>query len=457
MRARRLLMTAMATALVAGTTPATAGSEVVVPTPLDEVCLAPAPDAEPGTAAWAERDALNMLCAEQRVLDTAPNAVLVDQTPGALRDRIREPEPHDGIRFRYAALTVPNRDGTPLEVDVYRPCSPSACADVPDGLHDAEGPYPAVVVVHGGAANKDLHRWATQSLAEAGYLTVALNTAESRGTHGPDTQDVVEWLLGEDFPFAEELRHDRVGIAGHSQGASTASLLGQLDPRLKAIVAWDNLTAVDADLWADDIGVAPPADLEVTTPALGIGADYYFAPRPYLEPPEPASSNGEGGRGRGFREHPKDLGYQELRAAGVDTALFNLRAGTHLDFTPSTTTPASRYGEAVSLYLTKAWFDRYLAGLDDEALAWDAHRRLAEATTFDGSADLHAIGSGRFDLEARENRPILIEGLSMCDRMSFYFASRLALSAPDGETEAATEDWHAACVLSASRQSLQAR
>lgn len=407
-------------------------------------CLGPAPDAMPGTPEWQQRDLDNMACSEQRLADSYANQFLDPVVPYPLRDTFQEPAKHAGRRFRYDAASVANRGGVALPVDVFRPCTRSSCTEVPAGVTVRDGPYPTVLIVHGGASNRQLHWWAAQALAEAGYMTVAFDVAENTGgDHGTDAQDVLDWLHAIDFPFAAELRRDRVGIAGHSQGASTASLIGQIDPRIKAIVAWDNLTALKAG-WEDDIGIDPPADVDIHTPALGIGADYYFAATPNRAPPEPAPSNGEGGRGRGFSAHPKDLGYQELRASGVDTMLFVLRAGTHLDFTPTTISPSSRYGTLVASYLTLAWFDRYLAGLDDPRLAADAFRRLVGSARFDDSADVHSIGSGIPDA-ALVNQPTKIAGLSVCDRMSFYYKSRYALRAPGGTQLLNSEDLRGDC------------
>ncbi len=313
-------------------------------------------------------------------------------------------------------------------------------------MHKGGGPYPAVLVVHGGGSRKELHRWAAQSLAESGYLVVVPDVDETpgEGDHATDAQDVLNWMFSAGFPYRRDLDLGRVGIAGHSQGASTASLLGQLDPRLKAVVAWDNLTALDPELWSDDIGVLPPKGLRLRTPALGIGADYYFTPKAYPSAPEPATSNGEGGRGRGVSAHPKDLGYQELRSAGVDTMLVVLRAANHLDFTPMQAQPASRYGEAVATYYTLAWFDRYLRGLGRPALARDAYRRLV-ASTFDRSADVHALSTGSYDVEG--NHPHLVEGMPVCDRLSFYFRSRLAVSSPASNERADSEDLRRRCAV----------
>jgi hypothetical protein len=419
------------------------------PDPQTDPCVLPAPAAEPLTQAWTERDLQNIRCSEARATEVPLSWSLgfsTDELPSPARDPYRAPARHHGKRFRFEAAETLNRDSEVLAAEIYRPCTPTTCSAVPDGIAVSEGPYPAVLIVHGGGSQKELHRWAAQALAEAGYLTVTFDVAGSN--HGTDAQDMVDWMFSPAFPAAADLRHDRVGIAGHSQGASTASLIGQLDPRLQAIVAWDNLTALDPELWADDIGVEPPPGLHITRPALGIGADYYFTPKLNPTPPEPAPSNGEGGRGRGVSAHPKDLGFQEVKSAGADSMLFILRAGTHLDFTPLQAGAGSRYGEPVSLYLTLAWFDRYLKGLDDPMLALDAHHRLL-ATEFDGSADVHAIGAGYYDPGAG-NQPYRIEGLSVCDRMSFYFKSRYALRAPGSEEQLVSEDWAASCRLAAS-------
>ena len=44
-------------------------------------------------------------------------------------------------------------------------------------------------------------------------------------------------------PLADLVDPSRVGIAGHSLGAAAVSYIGQIDPRVDAIVAWDNLGA----------------------------------------------------------------------------------------------------------------------------------------------------------------------------------------------------------------------
>ncbi|RZL66398.1 MAG: hypothetical protein EOP81_00035 [Variovorax sp.] len=409
---------------------------------------------EPGSAAWKERDADNLACASERIADFAEHPAALfkpGKTPAI--DAYRVPALHADVRFRFLETTAPSRGSKAIAIELYRPCDAASCPLMPATLARADGPYPAVVVVHGGGSSKRLHRSATQSLAEAGYMTIALDTTSPVGTHGPDTQDVIDWLFstptaprpdGSYFPWWASLDIRMVGIAGHSQGASTASLIGQTDPRLSAIVAWDNLTALRTG-WVDKIGIDPPADLILRTPALGFGADYNFVPEALHLPPEPAASNTQGGRGRGAGPHPKDPGYQELRAAGIDTMLIVPRAATHLDYSLFGG-PATRLGESVINYYTLAWFDRYLKGAHDPALAQDAFLRLT-ATTFSDAADRHNISQGRYSAAAADaagsvmagNQPYRIAGLPVRDRLSFYFKSRCHLGAPDG-TRMASED-----------------
>ncbi|MFI8615458.1 alpha/beta hydrolase family protein [Acidovorax sp. NPDC077693] len=428
------------------------------PAPLD--CLGPVQHEAPapGSPEWQQRDADNMACARQRIDDFAqqPAALFTPGKTPAL-DAYRNPASHANTRFRYTEASTPSASGKPIAVEIYRPCAAGTCTGMPAGLKTFEPPYPAVVIVHGGYSSKRLHRSAAQVLAEAGYMTIALETTAPMGTHGPDAQSVVDWVFATPkaplagdatpfFPHWDQLDVRMVGIAGHSQGGSTASLIGQADKRISAIVAWDNLTALKTG-WVDKIGMDPPADLALRTPALGLGADYYFKVVPTTEPPEPAKANTQGGRGRGGEPHPKDPGYQELKSAGVDTMLVVLRAGTHLDFSLFGG-PASRYGESVVNYYTLAWFDRYLKGAHDPALAADAFRRLT-APTFDDSADRHNISQGLYDKTVagdsvlKGNRPYLVGGTPVRDRLSFYYQSRCAITQPGRSVRVASEDMRA--------------
>ena len=67
-------------------------------------------------------------------------------------------------------------------------------------------------------------------------------------TSGTDHSPKQDRRVGAGLNAAFNPLHDlvdpsRVGIAGHSLGAAAVSYIGQIDPRVDGIVAWDNLSA----------------------------------------------------------------------------------------------------------------------------------------------------------------------------------------------------------------------
>lgn len=412
-------LAAVLCALIALAAPASAAPVDVFPVD----CVGPAGDPEPGTQEWERRDQANVVCAEQRLVDSALHPVGPLPAQGPPFDAYRDPALHDGKRFRFYSTTVANRNGVELEVEVYRPCAAGTCSDMPAGLETFEPPYSAVLVMHGGyQSRKELHWWATQALAEAGYMTVSLNAIHADDMFYEDSSDVLDWFTatraepsadGDFNPFWQELDADRLGAAGHSGGGATANLHGNTDPRFKAVVGWDRSGRYEL-----------PTELRV--PSLFLVADHGFTPEQRTSPPNPDGSGDKFGDFDRFRE------------AGLDSMQIALRAATHLDWVPNVSA-ASRYGEAVSVYYTLAWFDRYLKGPGEPQLAADAFRRLT-AAEFDGAADVHNISQGLFDpLQAAQsgdpyggNVPYALDGMPVADRLSFYFRSKCFISPPDG-------------------------
>ncbi|MGH2981292.1 MAG: alpha/beta hydrolase family protein, partial [Solirubrobacterales bacterium] len=261
-----------------------------------------------------------------------------------------------------------------------------------------------------------------------GYMVVAFDGAADSLTNA---EDVLDWLLatpeqptaaGEHNPFWAQLDRERIGLAGHSRGGQAASVLGQLDPRVTAIVSWDR-------------GSNLPLPERLDTPTLFFVADYDCQANPVCQPelyPEPPQ--GEGPNGRGGE-------YDFVRAAGVDAMKVALRATTHLDWVPSEPS-GNRYGEIVSVYYTLAWFDRYLKGAENPQVAERGFARLT-AERFDDSADRHNISQGLWDPAPAAqsptdpyagNVPYTIATLPVRDRLSFYFRSKCFLT-PPGEPE----------------------
>jgi hypothetical protein len=209
--------------------------------------------------------------------------------------------------------------------------------------------------------------------------------------------------------------------------------LGQEDPRVKAVVAWDDLCGPvsPSPTEARAISEAPanahglyalpgecfgapeaPAPA-VTKPALGISSDYLLTPEPYVEEPNPAAK-----------------GEASLAASkiGVDSGQINIRGGTHLDFTDLTTglIPASRRGIDVVTWYTSAWFDKYLKHESS------ANKRLLTSRWRDD-----AVG-GAVDPSGDPNL------------FSYHYLSRLDIALPNG-TRFDCENLRAGCTGQSTR------
>ena len=447
------------------------------PAPLDALldCDSAAGNPDPATDpnGYRQRDLANVLCSNQRLFDEYTNPAFflkfqVDETPRTysdnVLDQLREPTrprltlgqwipggrtadpyrvPEDwqqAGRGRFTEISFIASDGAKLPGRIF---TPNACA--------ATG-CPAVVITTGSIQGyQELYNWASEGLAEAGYMVLAYDVqGQGRGEtfpHNPDgsiacdasgctgvpfqqdynfyqgTRDALDFLFSTpDAPYAhavgtnavgsnefnplwQDLDREHVGLAGHSLGASAVSVVGQEDPRVHAIVAWDAARAVDA-------GDVPSLHAAL----LSIASEYFLNAEP-TDPSKPPSPTGN-----------KDAAFDQL-AGTADTMLVFLRASTHLEYSyVPYILPASRKGERVAMYYTLAWFDRYLKG-DASAAA-----RLT-ALSFDDSADRSSIGAGRFDATqiqpgvagADGNVPYTIAGECVANRLSIYYSSRYSL------------------------------
>lgn len=335
-------------------------------------------------------------------------------------------------------------------------------------------PYPGIVITPGSIqAYKEMYYWAAEGLAEAGYMVLIYdvqgqgqsevfphdpNGDIACGSHGcqgvpfqqsynffQGTRDAHAFLMstpsapyGDAVPAADQgnanaagtnafnpawadLNRHRIGIAGHSLGASAVSVVGQelacdlatpvqeRDGCVSGIVAWDALSAIDEDKAGKPV-------LAIRAPALSLTAEYFLNPSPATpnSPPDP--------------EEKLDA-YKQMKATGVDSMRVGLRSSTHLEFTYiPLILPASRYGERVAMYYTLAWFDRYVRG------ERSADQRLT-AKFFDGSADASSIGAGLYDLQTGKNQPYTIAGNCVADRVSIYQRSAYFLEGGGANVE----------------------
>src|SRR3954453_1958350 len=157
-------------------------------------------------------------------------------------------------------------------------------------------------------------------------------------------------------PLAGMFNRKGLGLAGHSYGAAGVSYIGQWDPRVDAVVAWDNLSDADPNGASGSFppGEQPcPADptqrtaASLTKPALGISADYFLPPTPNTSQPDPEAKGAQ------------SVKYSD---AGVDSGEIVIRGGSPLDFSwiPNPGFGASLRGADEIDWYTTAWFDKYV-------------------------------------------------------------------------------------------------
>jgi dienelactone hydrolase len=324
---------------------------------------------------------------------------------------------------------------------------------------------PGIVITNGSVqADEQMYWYAAQTLAKEGYVVLTFDPqgqgqsdtfgqspdasegvpAQSSGTPFYDgTEDAIDFFLStpshpyepvascttgtshdpkqnervaEGFdaaynPFWQLLNPSALGLAGHSYGAAGVSYIAQWDPRVKAVVAWDNLGGPgpdDAQVpgssgGSQTIGESPcpadPADramVPITKPGLGISADYGLPPTPNTSLPNPLGKS------------TWSLNYSQ---AGVDSGEIIIRGGSHLDFSfiPNQAFGASYYGPDIIDWYTTAWFDKYLKhnSAADNMLLTQRWRNYGPEAAIDPTHDGNAF--------------------------SFYYDSRLDIRLADGK------------------------
>lgn len=214
-------------------------------------------------------------------------------------------------------------------------------------------------------------------------------------------------------PLGTMVDGDRIGIAGHSLGAGAVSSVGQRDPRVDAVVGWDNLGT--GERGGPTCPSAPatraPKTLDAATastfkPALGMAADYGLIQTPNTRLPDAESRNGA---------------FQAFKSAGVDSMQVNIRGGSHYEFAliPGNTAPdqlgnATLRGIDMVSWYTIAWFDKYVKGdpTADARLLTDRWRADGRTGEIDTNGDPNLFS---FYLSSRYDLSLASGGRAICD------------------------------------------
>jgi dienelactone hydrolase len=226
-------------------------------------------------------------------------------------------------------------------------------------------------------------------------------------------------------PLSHMLDVERIGVAGHSLGAGAVSYIGQLDSRVKAIVAWDNLRDSQAGVGgfgsqsSCPSGSSPrPNSVPLRVPALGMSADYGLTPTPYTSAPDPQTKNAA------------SSGYT---ARARDTAQLNIRGGTHYEWSylPHPAFGATLRGMDMAAWYTWNWMERYVErdpSADRRLLTTRWHADSGEAAVDPDRDGNHYSKYLRSRIDIRT-----AAGRVRCEDLRSGTAGCGALSANDGE------------------------
>jgi dienelactone hydrolase len=222
-------------------------------------------------------------------------------------------------------------------------------------------------------------------------------------------------------PFWEHVDSSRIGIAGHSLGAGAVSYIGQRDPRVKAIAAWDNLRTSTGG--GSDCPARPATreGVPLSKPAIGFSNDYGLVQTPMTSDPDPQSANGA---------------FESFKQAGVDSMQVNIRGGTHYEysFIPGNTVNqplgnATLRGMHLAVWYTAAWMDKYVKC-----------PAVADPEACEQRADAHLLSDRWRDDEPGREVDLNDDG----NLFSFYLRSRYDLTMAGGE-QAICDDMRSGC------------
>ena len=275
---------------------------------------------------------------------------------------------------------------------------------------------PAVVIENGSVqAPEPLYWWMAQLLVRNGYIVMTFDPrGQGRsdlqtpgGAQGGNFNSSVFWtglVNAIDFfrstpvapyphnltcanayptatttfnPYYDRIDRNRLGIAGHSLGATGVSIVqgygakdaqawpGKLDADnpVKVALAWDGLSS---------------ANTQPRVPSMGQSSEYGLTPSPKLQPPDPEGQK---------------TAYAAWKTAGVPVYQFTIQGSTHYEWSLIPTFPASSWcpqvvngqcsggwGNPMAQHYSLAWLDRWLKtpgepGYDtaDARLLDDAH------------------------------------------------------------------------------------
>lgn len=242
----------------------------------------------------------------------------------------------------------------------------------PENINLQSDKLPAVVIAPGsGTGVQSQYQWSARELAAKGYIVVNVDpqgVGRSELVGQPQTADnyvdavasSLDYLSSPDNPLQRNVDTSRIGAAGHSLSARAVSWLQGEDTRIKAIVAWDNLSSTLAgDAGVSSGGGAGGAVIGGEVP----GGDR--RPARVMVPAMGQASDAAGGTTQDTNPDVKKTAYSVWRNAGVSSMQIVFLGKAHADWAQSqvasadSASPKSKELQLFQHY-TRAWFDLWL-------------------------------------------------------------------------------------------------
>jgi hypothetical protein len=200
-------------------------------------------------------------------------------------------------------------------------------------------PYPGISILPGGGADTNSVSWAAQLLARDGYVTVIVKPTSGSSTQAYNlaAQTGIDVLVSSANPFRAETDTARIGACGWSLGARSLTRTQEEDPRIDAVVEWDNLAISESgDAGSPSCTNTPNPIRTPRVPAMGQASEMCSAPA-----------------------DAKLTAFNYWRTAGVPSAEIVFKHSNHFLWSGTSGTNAQH---DASHYYTLAWFDRWLKG-----------------------------------------------------------------------------------------------
>ncbi len=225
----------------------------------------------------------------------------------------------------------------------------------PSDTQTYPGKRPVVIIEHGEAGDQCNMWWLAHALSGAGYVTLLvqqpkISPASTEGTSIVAMVSALQFIESPDNPYSYYIDTSRIGLSGHSEGATSAAYVQGLPlaSSVRAIVAFDNLKHyVQGDTGSALIECIAPKKYPVTptVPALGFAQDMSCVAKLAANGPD-----------------IKESGWSWWLQSAQPSIELVMKGFSHLTFTDTIVVGGNSQQLQTLATYTQAWFDRWIQG-----------------------------------------------------------------------------------------------